>query len=97
MIGSWNALRAHTNAADGRADYLSSHLTGVAALAQKHAEFFGSGTVAGLLGRLHDAGKALPARPAVRPLEQRRTSGGNGGVDGSNTGPLGISAWGGCR
>jgi CRISPR-associated endonuclease/helicase Cas3 len=61
LIGSWNALRAHTNAADGRADYLSSHLTGVAALAQKHAEFFGSGTVAGLLGRLHDAGKALPA------------------------------------
>src|ERR1022692_3460856 len=35
--------------------------------------------------------------PAVRPLEQRRTSGGNGGVDGSNTGPLGISARGGCR
>jgi len=30
--------------------------------------------------------------PAVRPLDQRRTSGGNGGVDGSNTGPLGISA-----
>jgi ATP-dependent helicase YprA (DUF1998 family) len=26
-----------------------------------------------------------------------RTSGGNGGVDGSNTGPLGISARGGCR
>src|ERR1039458_3094948 len=32
-------------------------------------------------------GAAWPA-PAVRPLEQRRTSGGNGGVDGSNTGPL---------
>jgi probable HAF family extracellular repeat protein len=36
-------------------------------------------------------------RAGVRPLEQRRSSGGNGGVDGSNTGPLGISARGGCR
>ena len=41
--------------------------------------------------------RKVGAPPAVRPLEQRRTSGGSGGVDGSNTGPLGISVRGGCR
>ena len=61
LIGNWPLLRAHTDSAEGRRDYLGEHLADVANLAGEFASIFGQERVANLLGRLHDAGKALPA------------------------------------
>jgi CRISPR-associated endonuclease/helicase Cas3 len=60
MFDELGGLRAHTNSKNGRRDSLEEHLSRVAELARTFAAGFGGADSAGILGAIHDIGKARP-------------------------------------